>query len=246
MKLSELRRITDVLASELVAVPPGGEDVCPMCRSWRDHTYELCNNCAQAFRDLSTPCGFVVPISLYSKPSPMRDRLTYYKDPEEPSHARYPGEVAAILDRFFYDHGDRLRERTGGWDGMCIVPSESRRPPHPLAEALRRFPAGNVDEPELLLVRGSGPLGHRVLSENAFVPAEDVSGRRLLVLDDVYTTGARAQSAASGLTLAGGYVVAIVVIGRRVNPSWNPGVQAFWDRQAALAYDFGGLPWWAS
>lgn len=245
MKPADLRRSTDALASELVVVPADATDVCPMCRSWRERTYELCNNCEQAFNDLSAPCRLVVPISLYAKPSPLRDRLTYYKDPEEPAHARYPSEVAAIVERFFYEHGERLRKRTGGWDGICIVPSESRRPPHPLGEALHGISARYVEVPKVLLIRGPGLLGHRVLSDDAFLPAEDVRDRRLLVLDDVYTTGARAQGAASALALAGAEVVAVVVVGRRVNPSWRPGVQALWDRQAALNYDFKALPWWA-
>jgi len=245
VKPSELRRVSDALAPDLVVVPEDAEDVCPMCRSWRDPTYDLCNNCEQAFRDLSAPCRFVVPISLYSKPSPMRDRLTYYKDPEDDSHAHYPAEVAAIVERFFAEHGERLQMRTGGWDGVCVVPSESRLPPHPLGEALRSIAATHV-KPEVLLARGPGELGHRVLSDDAFVPTIDVRGRRVLVLDDVYTTGARCQGAASALTLAGADVVAIVVVGRRVNPSWQPGVQRLWERQARLSYDFHELPWWAS
>lgn len=244
MKLSELRRITDVLAPELVVVPDDAGDVCPICRSWRDWDDDMCNNCEQALHDLSAPCRFVVPISLYTKPSPMRDRLTYYKDPEESAHHRYAGEVAAIVDRFLSEHGDRLRDRTGGWDGVCVVPSESRLPPHPLGQALMQFSARHIDTPEVLLVRGPGPLGHRALSDDAFLPLDDVSGRRLLVLDDVYTTGARSQSAASALTLADAEAVAIVVVGRRVNPSWRPGVEALWNRQAALAYDFEAAPWW--
>ncbi len=246
MKLSELRRVTDALESELVVVPADDAGVCPMCRSWRGAGYDLCNNCEQAFRDVSAPCPFVVPISLYAKPSPMRDRLTYYKDPEEAAHARYPTEVAAIVDRFFYEHGDRLGDRTGGWNAICVVPSESRAPPHPLTEALHGISARYVGMPEVLLLRGPGPLGHRVLSDDAFLPVKDVGGQRVLVLDDVYTTGARAQSAASALALAGAEVVAIVAVGRRVNPSWKPGVQELWDRQKALAYDFETPPWWAT
>lgn len=244
MTPAELRRATDALAPELVVVPADAEDVCPMCRSWRDPNHDLCNNCEQAFRDLSAPCQFVVPITLYAKPSPMRDRLTYYKDPEEPAHAGYPAEVAAIVERFFCEHGEHLRNHIGGWDGVCIVPSESRRPPHPLGKAMRGVSSRHVDAPEVLLVRGPGRLGHRVLSDDAFLPAQDVRGRRLLVLDDVYTTGARSQGAASALTLAGAEVPVIVIVGRRVNPSWKPAVQALWDRQAARSYDFRDPPWW--
>jgi len=230
----------------MIAVPADGPDVCPMCRSWRAESFDLCNNCAQAIDDLSAPCQFVIPISLYAKPSPMRDRLTFYKDPVEADHARFPDEVAAILDRFFFEHGDRLRVRTGGWDRTCVVPSASRLPPHPLETALAAFRASFVQVPDVLLTRHVGEVGHRKLSDDAFRPTSDIRGSRLLILDDVYTTGARCQSAASALTLAGAEVVGIVVVARRVNRDWTEGVQALWDRQAGAAYDFGQPPWWAA
>jgi orotate phosphoribosyltransferase len=84
------------------------------------------------------------------------------------------------------------------------------------------------------------------LSDIAFRPVVDVTGWGVLLLDDVYTTGARSQSAASALTLAGALVVAIVVIARRVNPAYKPGVQALWDRQRAIPFSFTALPWWAA
>lgn len=243
MTPAELRRTTDGLASELVVVPTDGPDVCPTCRSWRPPESALCTSCEQ-LEALSSPCPVVVPISLYAKPSPMRDRLRFYKDPEGADHARYPGEVAAIVERFFSEHGDRLRARTGGWDTVCVVPSTSRPPPHPLAMVLEG--CSTLDAPQGLLVRGAGEVGHRRPSDAAFVPRGAVNGRRILVLDDVYTSGARAHSAASALTVAGATVAVIVVIARRVNPGWEAGVQALWDRQVALHYDFAAPPWWAS
>ncbi len=246
MNLRELRRITDTIAPEMVVVPPDAADVCPMCRSWRAPGFDLCNNCAQAVDELSAPCPFVVPMSLYCKPSPMRDRLTYYKDPEAPEHNDLPGEVAAIVDRYFYEHGDELRERTGGWEATCVVPSKSRQPPHPFEQALSAFGPSYVEVPEVLLERHTGEVGHRKLSDDAFRPTCDVRGARMLILEDVYTTGARSQSAASALTLAGAEVVAIVVVARRVNPGWTEGVQALWDRQVELQYEFGQAPWWAA
>ncbi len=239
-----LVELTDALAPDLVPVPVDSPDVCPMCRSWRPDDEEYCNNCLQAFRDLTAPCELVVPISLYAKPSEMRDRLTFYKDGDEAQRLRYAPEVAAILDRFFLEHGDQLARRTGGWDVACVVPSESRVPPHPLESALVGLPASHVPERRVLLRRDVGSVGHRTLSDDAFGTTGSVDGRRVLVLEDVYTTGGRSQSAASALTLAGAQVAAIVVIARRVNPDWKPQVRALWDRQAAVPYSFSEDPWW--
>jgi hypothetical protein len=237
--------LTDSLAGDLVSVPHDADDVCPMCRSWRALGEDRCNNCDQAMGDLTAPCEFVAPISLYCKPSNMRDRLTNYKDGETDERRRYAPEVASILDRFFAEQGDRLWDRTRGWDVACIVPSESRVPPHPLETALSGLPATHVPAREVLLVRDVGHVGHRVLNDNAFRPTEDVVGRGIILLDDVYTTGGRSQSAASALTIAGADVVAVVVVARRVNPDWKPGVRAMWDRQASIPFSFTDQPWWA-
>jgi hypothetical protein len=40
-------------------------------------------------------------------------------------------------------------------------------------------------------------------------------------------------------------VAGIVVIARRVNPDWKPGVRVLWDRQVAEPFSFTDLPWWA-
>lgn len=182
----DLVTATDALAVDLVPVPSDAPDVCPMCRSWRPSGSDCCNNCEQAFRDLSVPCPTVVPICLYSKPSPMRDRMTFYKDPEKSEHARYPNEVAAILDRYFFEHGEALVDYIGGWDTACLVPSVTRLPPHPLELALTGLPASYVPERGALLERHTGELGHRKLSDDAYRLMTDVSGQRILILDDVY------------------------------------------------------------
>jgi predicted amidophosphoribosyltransferase len=240
-----LERVTDALADELVPVPGDADDVCPMCRSWRPRGQERCDNCDDALEDLSAACELVIPISLYSKPSPMRERLTNYKAGDHPDRRRYAREVAAILDRFFAEHGPALEALTDGWDAACVVPSESRPTPHPLEVALDELPAAHVPPREVLLERDVGEVGHRVLSDHAYRVRKKVAGKAVLVLDDVYTTGGRAQSAASALSLAGARVAGIVVIARRVNPDWKPGVRVLWDRQVAEPFSFTDLPWWA-
>ena len=66
----------------------------------------------------------------------------------------------------------------------------------------------------------------------------NVAGKRFLLVDDVYTTGARSQSAASALQLAGGLVVAIVVIGRRINVEYNEFTERVWNRQQDQEFNF--------
>jgi adenine/guanine phosphoribosyltransferase-like PRPP-binding protein len=82
-------------------------------------------------------------------------------------------------------------------------------------------------------------MGHNVASDGGFVAHTDVRGARVLVVDDTFTTGARAQSAASALQLAGARVVAIVPIGRVIDPNHGEHAQAYWTRRVGATFDFG-------
>ena len=59
-----------------------------------------------------------------------------------------------------------------------------------------------------------------------------------LIIDDTYTTGATSQSAASALAIAGTTVVAIVAIGRVINPFFNHDNRDYWDRQTRQPFSF--------
>ncbi len=48
----------------------------------------------------------------------------------------------------------------------------------------------------------------------------ELAGARALLIDDLWTTGSSAQSAAAALRAAGAEVVAMVVIGRHLNRGW--------------------------
>ena len=58
----------------------------------------------------------------------------------------------------------------------------------------------------------------RVVDSEKFTVEGALTGRHVLVLDDVWTTGSNAQSAALALRRAGAAAVSVVVIGRWLNP----------------------------
>jgi predicted phosphoribosyltransferase len=124
------------------------------------------------------------------------------------------------------------------WDAITIVPSSGDRPgTHPLEVAVRMSRAQRRLYSSLL-ERTDVELDRRHADEAAYRVAEEVVGRRVLLIDDTFTTGARVQSAASALSLAGADVVAGVV-GRVVRPGHAAEAQALWEEQRALGFDFG-------
>jgi hypothetical protein len=180
-----------------------------------------------------------LPISLYRKPSLLRDWLTYYKPNIEQFEPNYGTNLCAILHAVWVFARDNLEARTGGWHKVVVVPSSGDRVGiHPLEDEIAKLDEYAYCRP---LRRGLGGLGHRRMNDAGFVVTKDVSGQRLLVIDDVYTTGARSQSASSALTLAGAEVVGIMVIGRRINPDFSGQAARVWDRQVAKKFSFDSL-----
>jgi adenine/guanine phosphoribosyltransferase-like PRPP-binding protein len=71
------------------------------------------------------------------------------------------------------------------------------------------------------LTRTEGVLRHNLPNRDGFAVSSALSGSRVLIIDDVYTSGARAQSAAFALRSAGVTVAALCVLGRRYNAGYN-------------------------
>lgn len=59
------------------------------------------------------------------------------------------------------------------------------------------------------------------------------------MIDDTFTSGARAQSAAAALHQAGAHVVAVVPVGRVINPGHAVHVLAYWAALSAQSFDAG-------
>ena len=85
---------------------------------------------------------------------------------------------------------------------------------------------------------GSAPIDHGAASDDGYRVTANVDGRRLLLIDDTYTSGARVQSAASALQLAGASLVAVVVVGRIIDVEYKPENRALWDRAGEVQFSF--------
>lgn len=224
------------IARYLVHPPTGGPEVCASCRSWNSGNVDRCNNC----RDVESILGEVwnvLPISLYVKPSELRDWLKFYKPSGGDGHApEYGTKLSEILARFFKAQMHEIKSTWGPLDGFCVVPSTKGTIPHPLCQV---YDSADIGLPLVdALIRGSGPLQHRHPNRDGFTCTSEGAARRIAVLDDVYTTGARAQSAAYALKSAGFEVPGIVTIARRLNLDYADEVRNLWDQASARPFDF--------
>jgi hypothetical protein len=185
-------------------------------------------------RRLGLPSAPVVPARLCPLPSPLYTVLLGYKEsPVAEARLRFCTIVRALLGAFLLGDGGRLQGAVGGpIDVVALVPSTHRPGPAPLAlvDGLAEDVAGALPAarwaPALLRRAdqpgGRAPVAHMRPDAGAFaVPPPEraaLRGARVLLLDDTYVSGARAQSAAAALQRVGARTV-IGPLGRVLRPS---------------------------
>lgn len=182
------------------------------------------------------PCGRVAVMCVYRAGAPMHTLLRDYKDGSARTRAVLGERVAALAGRFLWHTGPRLAP--DGWDAVSVIPSTAgRESPHPLESALVRSAWLAPQLASGLLEPGprAGLASHRRAGDAVFsvtagrAGACPLDGMRILLVDDTWTTGARAQSAASALTAAGAAVAGIAVLGRIVTARPDLPSGAWWD-----------------
>jgi len=125
--------------------------------------------------------------------------------------AERQASLSRLLGEFFSLHlRCLLGPVLGDHAATLAVPVPSSSAPRPSwAVSIRSSPhrTSLATEPGLLLApvmaRGTEPLGHLRASRRGFRLVAPVAGRRVLVVDDTYTSGARSQSAAAALASGG-------------------------------------------
>lgn len=170
----------------------------------------------------------VAPIAYAVRGEPLADDLRWYKSDRVDAVAAAAAAVRLreMLGTFLADRGRSVWAAAGMSDGpsaVAVVPSGQGRPgAHPLVGLVRSAVALPVVPlsiaPREIHTRGVNPGWVRV--------HEPVAGADLLVVDDTWVSGGSAQSTAAALKLAGARRVAVVVIGRHVNPA-DPRSAAF-------------------
>ena len=193
---------------------------CRICAARTEQGYSLCTSCRDVALALRRPPAPVTPVALVTSTSPLYRALRQYKSGEPGVAARQGERLGSLLERFFARHARCIAP--GGVDVAVVVPSghRGRPPPHPLAGVVAR--AASLPPLAEVLAPGDLAVAHRRPSPQAYRASAEVRGARVLLVDDVYTSGAHLQSAAACLSDAGARAVHPVVLGRYVREAAAP------------------------
>jgi predicted amidophosphoribosyltransferase len=199
--------------------PRRGPDVCAQCLNLTDG-YSRCYACAHGGRFLDA----MVPISYSVAGEQLHHALASYKRLQGVIARRFMLGLAAVLWRHLASH-ERCLARASAVEGFTLVatvPSSSRKHDvaHPLNELVSMVGVVRGRQ-ERVLRRSEAPAAAHEFSPRKYESLGDVSGQAVLLIDDTWTKGANAQSAAAALKAAGAETVAAVVIGRYVNRGWR-------------------------
>jgi hypothetical protein len=215
-------------------VPGPGAGVCTICRGPALASRRICFACRVVARRLGLPLSPVLPARLCPLPSPLYTVLLGYKEsPVAEARRRFGVLVRALTSSFLGARRADVTALLGGpVDVVSVVPSTHRSGVAPLARvdglarAVMSALPGAAWDPDLLCRTdapgGPPPVSHMHPNPAAFHlrPPDRlaVAATRVLLLDDTYVSGARAQSAAAALHLAGVRSVLVIPIGRVLRP----------------------------
>ena len=213
----------------------------------------MCFACRSVAQRLGAALAPVFPVRLCPLPSPLYTVLVGYKEaPVDEARERYAPMVRKLLAHFAAEHAPCLAAAAGGTlHAVLPVPSTARPGGAPLARVPGLAAAvcaqlGAVDWLPRALVRAEAPVGHMRPDADAFTvlaaARDQVAGRRVVVLDDTYVSGARAQSAAVALRHAGARGVVIMVVGRVLRPGRSALHGSFLSRQRGRVPQAGAAP----
>lgn len=203
---------------------------CLVCCGPTSPRFAHCFACRTLAGLLKLPLTPVMPVHLCPLPGPLYSVLMGYKEsPIDEARRRFTQRIRELFSTFFAEHGACVANAMGGApDLVLLVPSTSRPGRASLERAVglagpaaMAWGVGSQWAPAALQ-RTPGQIGHMHPNAQAFSVRRDfrpaVRGSRVLLVDDIYVSGARAQSAAAALRLCGALRALIVPLGRAIRP----------------------------
>ncbi len=167
----------------------------------------------------------VAPISYSVGGEWLHQLIAAYKRDADPWVPDAIATVAQLCEEFVCRHERCVADAAGSTGFQIITTVPSADPLRDLHHPLRRI-VGELVQPardryERLLVRSGSTAIPRVFDPARYEVTRRLDGEAVLLIDDMWTSGASAESAAAALCAAGAGTVAAIVVARHLNRGWH-------------------------
>ena len=218
--------------------PRYGPGVCELC-------FNLTSGFGRCYACAHTPqwLEVIAPISYSIGGEQLHHALASYKRLIGTPARRFTLELAAVLWRHLARHEACVAKAAavgaGRFDVVTTVPSSDpdRDERHPLRTIVGQLVGPTRERYEALLRRSAVSLSAHVFHTEKYTPIRRLDGTSVLLIDDTWTTGANAQSAACALKSAGASTVAALAIGRHINRQWGENDARLRSTRAPFTWD---------
>lgn len=194
---------------------PQHSRTCHVCSDINAPGLNTCRNCHHCQQTFGVPPVPVEAITLYDRTSPIRQTLINYKNTSHPHQHEHVRSLRELIGTWHDANRTRL-DTYGPLDGCVVVPSTTTTH-NTLHQMLTNEPLALLGPP-IQALAATGEPNTRRPSPTKFRATNDVAWKRFVLIDDVYTTGSTAQSAAMTLEQHHATVAFILVAARRINP----------------------------
>ncbi len=210
----------------------GAPNVCPVCTgpSYLHSASGLCTQCGVAQETYGSKLAdLVVPLAYAKARMPSMHQSAhhvraYKASPPAPKCAQ---DLRLMTVAATYLHGRCIAATTGRWQAVTFVPS-AKRPggAHPVADLARAVYSVDHSVAKVALNTGPGldqPPSRAPRLDRFVVPAayrRHIEDRHVVVVDDTWVSGDKAQSATLALKDAGAACVTILCVTRWLRYDW--------------------------
>lgn len=226
---------------------PGGEGTCTRCFT-PTASLPLCPACRYAVKldgmpdliGMMTYAGYLDPITQSGRV------LRGYKNLAFPSGGTYRQTVSLLAALGLIAHvgcpGRLIGTHASAWATVPSLPPKAGRVSHPLNDIV-----GQLARPgaiEVTLTPATAVANPRDINRSHYTASNDAAGHHVLVIDDTWTGGGHATSAALAVRDAGASRVSVLVLARWLKIGWEATTPA-WAKHRLTGPDFqpATCPW---
>lgn len=219
---------------------PGGPGTCTRCFT-PTLSLPLCPKCryAESLPDKPDLVGMITYAGYLDPITQAAWMMHGYKNPAYPGGGTYRQTVSLLAALGLVGHvecpGRILGTPVSAWATVSSLPPKPAFASHPLNDIVRKLAKDGATE--VTLDAADGVLDPRDINASHYTASANAAGQHVLVIDDTWTSGGHATSAALAVRAVGATHVSVLVIARWLKLGWEETTTA-WAKSRLTSPDF--------